>query len=229
MKIEIYTGSVANTPSQRFKELLERIEKSSSAIIVAPELEISGFENLKALANETQHQVELIAQTVKENQYLISSFVVNERGCLYNRAMIIGKKGLLYKQDKHYLFEPGKEHLKFSQGDFEAIRVMEIDNVKIAILICFELRFVELWRNIEEADLVVVVARWGKKRSSHLDILTKALAITNQCYVAVCNSQEKEYGGQGSIIDPWGDDHGALHTLSKKEIAKIRRYIKMKR
>jgi len=105
--------------------------------------------------------------------------------------------------------------------------------VKYALLICFELRFKELWKQIEGADVVFVPARWGKPRRQHLEILSRALAVMNQCYVVVSNSSDPDMAGASAIISPNGDaimDDNAEAiegSIDFREIKKIRRYIVM--
>jgi predicted amidohydrolase len=81
--------------------------------------------------------------------------------------------------------------------------------------------------------VVFVPARWGKPRRAHLEILSRALAVMNQCYVIVSNSSDPDMAGASAIIDPNGhavmeDEAEAIEgTVDFREIKKIRRYIVM--
>ncbi|MEY3001763.1 MAG: hypothetical protein RLZZ428_138, partial [Pseudomonadota bacterium] len=113
------------------------------------------------------------------------------------------------------------------------VKLFEIGGVKYALLICFELRFKELWRQVEGADVVIIPARWGKLRKIHLEVLSRALAVMNQCYVIVSNSSDEDMAKSSAIISPMGEVvmNDALDTLEGtidfREIKKIRRYIVM--
>jgi len=118
-------------------------------------------------------------------------------------------------------------------GREKKIKPFEIDGVKYALLICFELRFKSLWKQIEGADVVVVLARWGKPRKQHLEILSRALAVMNQCYLLLSNSSDSDMARSSAIISPNGDavvddrKEAVEGTIDFREIKKIRRYIVM--
>ena len=121
------------------------------------------------------------------------------------------------------------EVLKTEPGHIQ----VEIEGVKYALLICFELRFKELWKLVEGADVVLIPSRWGKLRKMHLEVLSRALAVMNQCYVIVSNSSDEDMASSASIISPAGhvtmdDKQEAVEgTIDFREIKKMRRYIVM--
>ena len=120
-----------------------------------------------------------------------------------------------------------------SEGDDEAIKIIEVDGIKIAIFICFELRFKELWQKSEGADVIAVPSYWGVLRTEHFKSLTQALAIMNQCYVVASDSEDEECTKMSGIITPQGEVHrnGNKPCLevaySKKEISLMRRYMEV--
>jgi predicted amidohydrolase len=146
---------------------------------------------------------------------------------------VIHNHKIVHKQEKVKLFRLGDEDLYFRAGKKKKIKPFEIEGVKYAILICFELRFKELWKQIEGADVVLVVARWGLARKEHLEILSRSLAIMNQCYVLVSNSSDSDMASSSAVISPMGDitindDLSAIEeTIDFREIKKMRRYIVM--
>jgi predicted amidohydrolase len=62
---------------------------------------------------------------------------------------------------------------------------------------------------LEQADIFLVVAEWPSKRIDHWNTLLKARAIENQVFLAAVNcagkSGNETYGGNSSIISPWGE------------------------
>ena len=113
----------------------------------------------------------------------------------------------------------------------EDIKIIEINGLKIATLICFELRFPQLWEKIKGADVILNPAMWGLKRKDHYESISKALALVNQCFVIACNSANDNMAKGSAIISPFGnvikDD---LKTkieanFDKNEIKKVRTYI----
>jgi predicted amidohydrolase len=111
------------------------------------------------------------------------------------------------------------------------IKIIEINGIKIASLICFELRFTELWEQIKGADIISVPAMWGKLRKTHYEKLTTALAIANQAYVIASDSSNEDMASSSGIITPFGeefrDDSKEIISLEfqPKEIKKMRKYI----
>ena len=72
---------------------------------------------------------------------------------------------------------------------------------------------------------------WGKLRKEHYESLTKALTITNQCYVIASDSANKNMAKSSAIISPFGnvsidDRKNVISSIyDEKEIKKMRRYI----
>ena len=58
-------------------------------------------------------------------------------------------------------------------------------------------------------DILFVVSQWPKVRVPQLEVLRRARAIENQCFVVSCNSPGKagktQYGGTSAIVDPLGE------------------------
>jgi len=74
---------------------------------------------------------------------------------------------------------------------------------------------------------------WGKPRKNHLEVLSQALAIMNQCFVVVCNSADIDMAKSSAIIHPWGEivmndkEKIISEEIDLKEVKKVRRLINM--
>ena len=81
---------------------------------------------------------------------------------------------------------------------------------RVGLSICYDLRFPELYRALGVTDLLVVPAAFTETTGrAHWEILLRARAIENQCYVlAVAQGGRHENGrethGNSMLIDPWG-------------------------
>ncbi len=217
------------------EKLLEMIRShSESRLIVAPEVFLTAYdyEHLATAAKFSAKALKILKQEIDE-QILVLTLLLEEDEHFYNQAVVIHKHKVVHRQEKVKLFKLGDEDLYLSPGKKKRIKPFEIDGVTYAILICFELRFKELWKQIEGADVVFVPARWGKPRKHHLEILSQALAVMNQCYVIVSNSSNSDMASSSAIISPNGDvvaddsKEAIEGVVDFREIKKIRRYIVM--
>ena len=127
----------------------------------------------------------------------------------------------------------GEEDKHLNAGKAEDIGLFEIDGIKYGLLICFELRFKDLWKQLEGADVILVPSQWGITRKKHLEILPQALAIMNQCYVIVSNSAKETMASSSAIYSPNGgvvmDDmlEAIEAEIDFSLMKKMRRYLVM--
>jgi len=83
---------------------------------------------------------------------------------------------------------------------------------KIGLSICYDLRFPQLYSWLAGAGaqiLTVPAAFTFKTGEAHWELLLRARAVENQCYVIAANqtgvhSKGRETWGHSMIIDPWG-------------------------
>jgi len=220
---------------ENFDTLLEYLHKhQDKQIIVVPEVFLTAYdyEHMKTAAKFSANAIKILKKEVND-QIVVMTLILEDDDEFVNQAVVIHKHKIVYKQNKVKLFRLGDEDLYFKEGKKKKIQPFEIEGVKYAILICFELRFKELWKQIEGADVVFVLARWGKPRKMHLEILSRALAVMNQCYVIVSNSSDSDMASSSAIIAPTGDilTNDSSTTIDGeidfREIKKIRRYIVM--
>lgn len=77
--------------------------------------------------------------------------------------------------------------------------------------VCYDLRFPELYRTLVPADLILVPSAFTYTTgSAHWEVLLRARAIENQCYVlAPAQGGRHENGrrtwGHSMLVDPWGE------------------------
>jgi predicted amidohydrolase len=94
----------------------------------------------------------------------------------------------------------------------EELVVTPVDGVPTGLSICYDLRFPELYRQlaISGAKVLVVPAAFMLHTGrDHWEVLLRARAIENQCYVVAAGQiGDHEPGrtcfGRSMIVDPWG-------------------------
>ena len=83
--------------------------------------------------------------------------------------------------------------------------------LRVGLSICYDLRFPELYRRMAPVDLIVVPSAFTYQTGRvHWEILLRARAIENQCYVlAAAQGGEHPNGrrtwGHSMLVDPWGE------------------------
>lgn len=224
---------------KRYQENLDTLlsylkEHQDKHIVLAPEVFLTSYdyEHMATAAKFSAKALKLLKKEVDE-QILVLTLILEEGDAFINQAVVIHKHKIIHKQEKVKLFKLGDEDLYLKAGRKKKIKPFEIDGVSYAILICFELRFKDLWKQVEGVDVVLVPARWGKVRKKHLEVLSQALAVMNQCYVVVSNSSDVDMARSSAIISPTGktimNDRAEVIEghIDFREIKKMRRYIVM--
>lgn len=102
------------------------------------------------------------------------------------------------------------ESRSFEAGD----RAICVDTPlgRVGLSICYDLRFPELYRRLLEqgAELLTVPSAFTQVTgAAHWEVLLRARAIENQCYVLAANqggvhNPTRETFGHSMIVDPWG-------------------------
>ena len=207
-------------------------ETSDNTLIVAPEVCLTAYDydNFDEVVKFADMAIEEIKK-LSFNKIIILTIIEKRDGEVFNFAKIFHNGEVVYERAKARLFRFGDEHKYMSEGSDEDIKIVEIDGIKLAIFICFELRFKELWQKSEGADVIAVPSYWGVLRTEHFKAFTQTLAIMNQCYVVASDSMDEECTKMSGIITPMGEvtrngNNPCLEVeYNKKEIALMRRYM----
>jgi predicted amidohydrolase len=162
-----------------------------------------------AEAEDGSSRRELSAIATDEALWIVAGLAARRRGRYLNSAIAIAPDGSLagmyYKQR---LFGYAKETSVYSAGARAC--VVQISGLSVALFVCFDLRFPELFRKVGAAvDACIIVANWPSARQHHWEVLARARAIENQCYVIAVNRRGEadglKYVGGSLILDPWGN------------------------
>jgi predicted amidohydrolase len=142
-----------------------------------------------------------------------------EDGRTYNTSLVFDPEGALaaiYRKIHLYDVEiAGRVSYQESQSvaPGQQTVVTDVGGVRTGLSICYDLRFPELYRRLavqgDARVLVVPAAFMMHTGRDHWEVLLRARAIENQCYmVAAGQIGDHEPGrtclGRSMIIDPWG-------------------------
>lgn len=167
---------------------------------------------VRRLHDFTPRYIGLMAELAREHHcYLIAGSHLNLReGLLYNTAFLFSPQGDLYTQDKIHCTRMEREKWDTTGGD--RLHLFMTSHGAIAILVCYDVEFPELARQVCEAgaDIIFVPSFTGDRQGNlRVRYCAQARTIENQVYVAVTGTVgslpveglEMHYG-QASIMTP---------------------------
>jgi omega-amidase len=206
-------------------------------LLVLPEMCASGFTmDAKQFAEPADGpSVRALSKIAAENKlWIIAGLSMRRDGKYLNSAVVFAPDGTVAATyDKQRLFGYAKETGIYSAGDKPC--VIEINGVSLALFVCFDLRFPELFREVgPRADAFVVIANWPSTRQKHWEVLAHARAIENQCFVVAVNrigeADGLAYNGGSMVLDPWGERRDLpvpgsslrIGEISKGAVAEVR-------
>ena len=186
------------------------------SVLGAPEALASGAEPLEGRFIEWARKlaaelgIDLIAGSVVEH--------VAGRTKRSNTSVHVGPDGeirAVYR--KLHMFDVEVDGVTYAESRDEEpgdeVVVSELaDGTRVGLSICYDLRFPELYRALiaEGAEVLVVPAAFTLATTrDHWEVLVRARAIENQCYVIAPNqigthAPGIRSGGRSLIVDPWG-------------------------
>lgn len=216
--------------------LLKHIKYAQEgSIILAPEVMLTGFayQKMEEASEFSRIATEKILEATANKTCIITMIEKNNQS-YFNNLKVFHNKKLIHKQAKTKLFTLGDEHLHFKQGNIEECVPFMIDGIKCSALICFELRFPQMWDLVRDSEIVFISAQWGGPRKEHFETLSRALAILNQSYVITSNPKNLQMAKGSSIISPYGlvfkNDRKEVIALEihLDEVARVRKYIQVR-
>jgi predicted amidohydrolase len=218
------SGSKADN-IERAEALVARAAATGADLVLLPEkwngigsaeilLEVAepleGGETVEAMSGwARRHGITLVGGSIAERregrEKLSNTSVVfdpeGEIAAVYRKIHLFDVEvgGHVYRESETE--EPGDEPV-----------TCEVEGWRVGLSVCYDLRFPELYRilAVEGAELVTVPAAFtlytGK---DHWELLLRARAVENQCFVAAANQWGVNAGGKpsygrSSIVDSWG-------------------------
>jgi predicted amidohydrolase len=125
-----------------------------------------------------------------------------------------GELAAVYRKIHLFDVEVGGQAYRESDAEEPGDEVVAValEGWTVGLTICYDLRFPELFRilALEGAGLITVPAAFTMQTGrDHWELLLRARAVENQCYVAAANAWGTHSGnratyGRSMIVDPWG-------------------------
>lgn len=219
-------------PQENIREA-ERLMDSEpgSDLYVLPEMWSTGFAvEPVGVAHDEQDNIALqwMQDAAAHRQCAISGSVAIQLvdGSFRNRHYFVdGRSGQTLFYDKHHLFSYGHEDQHYVPGHTHT--VVNYSGMRLLLLTCYDLRFPCWCRYADdcEYDVIVLVANWPQARQAAWQLLTRARAIENQCYVVAVNRVGDDvfghYVGLSVAIDPLGRTLGQCRCDAQQALTVI--------
>jgi deaminated glutathione amidase len=236
---------------ERMEPLVARAAATGADLVILPEKwnglgsheilldvaeSLDGGETVEAMSGWARaHGITLVGGSIAERR--------EGREKLSNTCVVFDPQGeiaAVYRKIHMFDVEVGGVVYRESESEEpgEGPLACEVEGWKLGLTVCYDLRFPELYRilAVEGAELVTVPAAFtlftGK---DHWELLLRARAVENQCYVVAANQwgvvEGKASFGRSSIVDPWGvvlaqapDEDGVISAeLDREHMKRIRR------
>jgi nitrilase len=177
-------------------------------------------------------QEELAGIAKDSGIYLIAGTIpleAKDPNKVLNTTLVFSPNGQrVGRYDKIHLFgfqtntERYQESETIEAGEQPGIVKITINGAEwsLGLSICYDLRFPELYRALGQVDCHIIPAAFTYTTGKdHWEILLRARAIENQCYVLASaqggiHQNQRRTWGNSMLIDPWGE---VLTTLPEGE------------
>jgi nitrilase len=259
LELKIASIQMVSTPNlnenlELAASLIKEASDSSSKLVVLPEyfclmgLKDTDKVNVREAVGSGPIQERLAAIAQENNIYLVAGSIpleAQESNKVLNTSLVFNPLGeQIARYDKIHLFGFQTETERYEEsetiapgsqpGQFQ-ITVNGID-WRFGLSICYDLRFPELYRALGEVDCHIIPAAFTYTTGKdHWEILLRARAIENQCYVLSSaqggvHINQRRTWGDSMLIDPWGQiltnlpqGEGLITgTLSKDKLNEVR-------
>ena len=259
LELKIASIQMVSTPNlnenlELAARLIKAASDSGSKLVVLPEyfclmgLKDTDKVNVREAVGSGPIQERLAAIAQENNIYLVAGSIpleAQESNKVLNTSLVFNPLGKqIARYDKIHLFGFQTETERYEEsetiapgsqpGQFQ-ITVNGID-WRFGLSICYDLRFPELYRALGEVDCHIIPAAFTYTTGKdHWEILLRARAIENQCYVLSSaqggvHINQRRTWGDSMLIDPWGQiltnlpqGEGLITgTLSKDKLNEVR-------
>ncbi len=182
----------------------------------------------------------LADQAMVRNLHIVAGtmpLVSEVEGRVFNSSLVFNPNGQCSaRYDKIHLFCFNKGQESYDEAKVLVAGskpvVADIEGFKVGLSVCYDLRFPELYRAMGKVDLIMMPAAFTYTTGrAHWELLNRARAVENQCYVlasgqgGVHENGRRTYG-HSMVVNPWGEIENVLEegegvVMGKLDPAKI--------
>ncbi|WP_041360521.1 carbon-nitrogen hydrolase family protein [Nitrosomonas sp. Is79A3] len=222
--IQMASGPSVSANLEEAARLIEDAASQKAKLVVLPEYFcIMGMKDTDKLAIREQPGDGQIQRFLSDTAKRLGIWLVggsvplasSETDKVYNSCLVYADSGeQVARYDKIHLFglQLGNEYYAEEKTIKAGSKVVTVDSPfgRIGLSICYDLRFPELFRMMNNVDIILAPAAFtaitGK---AHWEVLVRARAVENMAYVIAPGQggyhvNGRETNGDSMIVDPWG-------------------------
>ncbi len=205
---------------QKAKEYVSKAKTAGADFVLFPEMYMAfvkpstGTQPVDVAEPLDGPFVQGLAAAAREHQiYVLCGMyetVPGDEKRAYNTTVFLDRNGnLKHRYRKTHLYDAFsvKESDTIVPGS-EPYQVIETEFGTIGMMVCYEVRFPEISRQLalQGADFLFIPAGWfvGAMKEEHWEILVRARAIENTTFICAANQVGNVYTGRSMIVDPMG-------------------------
>ena len=222
--IQMASGPSVSANLEEAARLIEDAVSQKAELVVLPEYFcIMGMKDTDKLAVREQPGDGQIQKFLSDTAKRLGIWLVggsvplasSESDKVYNSCLVYADNGeQVARYDKIHLFglQLGNEYYAEEKTIKAGNKVVTVDSPfgRIGLSICYDLRFPELFRMMNNVDIILVPAAFTAITGrAHWEVLVRARAVENMAYVIAPGQggyhvSGRETNGDSMIVDPWG-------------------------
>ena len=222
--IQMISGPVVTDNLQRAKLLIAKASEAGAQLVLLPEyFAMMGQTDQDKLAIQETFGAgpiqDFLASAAREHGiYLVAGTMAlrsEQAAKVKNSCLVFDPTGAcIARYDKIHLFgfDSGAEQFCESNTISAGTEVVAFDTPfgRVGLAVCYDLRFPELFRQVAGVDIWLLPAAFTATTGrAHWEVLLRARAIENQCFVIAADQGGEHPNGRvtyghSMIIDPWG-------------------------
>lgn len=226
--IQMASGPNVNANLIEAERLISMAAEAGAQLVVLPEnfaiMGVSETDKVKIREADGQGPIQdfLAEQSAKHKIWLVGGTIpleADDANKVRGACLLFDDQGQrVARYDKIHLFDvslPESDESYIESETIESgdqIKVVDTPFGRLGLAVCYDLRFPELFRRMLDQDVQIIVlpsaftAITGK---AHWEMLVRARAVENLCYVIAAAQGGYHIGGRETygdsmIVNPWG-------------------------
>lgn len=231
---QILSGEDKTVNIQTARSSINEASRNGASLVALPECWNSPYDtscfpvyaepipsSLRDLDAKTHPSTAFLVETAKANKIFLVGGSIPERGeCggIYNTCLVINPNGeIIGKHRKVHLFDidvPGKIKFKESDTLSPGSKPTTFDTPfgTVGVAICYDIRFPELSMLMRKKGASILLFPGAFNMTTgpaHWELLQRARAVDNQCFVAAVSPARNpdsayQAWGHSTVVNPWG-------------------------